>query len=60
MPLNATNLGHRLFKAMVRLRHNDELVQQWTGAQNLEVIAKYDGTSKEGLTIGDVKDVARL
>jgi hypothetical protein len=61
MPLNATNLGHRLFKAMVRLRHNDELVQQWTGAQNLEVIAKYDATSKEDDELAEtLASVAKL
>ena len=30
MQLNATRLGHQLFAAMVRLRHNSALIETWT------------------------------
>ena len=41
MQLNATRLGHRLFAAMVRLRHNSALIESWTSQEEV-VRAPYD------------------
>jgi|EP01046_Picozoa_sp_COSAG06_P028335 hypothetical protein len=42
MPLNATRIGHRLFEAMVSLRHNRKKVQEYTSSQQMEITAHVD------------------